>query len=159
MDNPKKEHSYTYWVKHDPNHPKIDCQPKKVEDPSQVQQPQTIGSQWNVSGTWEEKKVPMSDIKKSLENIIGMKIGQTKISAVESVEGEAHLYLSRGKKRMGYHLKITYALEDDGQIKYTDFTDDGDRDYVLEDVNDETVKHQIEELHDQTKQFVEVFKN
>ena len=77
-----------------------------------------------------------------------MKIGQTKISAVESVDGEAHLFLSRGKKRMGYHLKITYALEDEGQIKYTDFTDDGDRDvilnlikYVLEDVADETVKH------------------
>lgn len=34
MDNTNKEHSYTYWVKHDPNHPKIDCQPKKVEDPS-----------------------------------------------------------------------------------------------------------------------------
>lgn len=66
----------------------------------------------------------MSELKKSLENIIGvrviyniyfqMKIGQTKISAVETVDGEAHLYLSRGKKRMGYHLKITYALEDDG---------------------------------------------
>jgi hypothetical protein len=32
---------------------------------------------------------------------------------------------------MGYHLKITYALEDDGQIKYTDFTDDGDRDVIF----------------------------
>lgn len=40
----KKEHSYTYWVKNDPNHPKIDCQPQKVEDPSVIQQPQTLGS-------------------------------------------------------------------------------------------------------------------
>lgn len=32
MDSTKKDHSYTYWVKNDPTHPKIDCTPKKVED-------------------------------------------------------------------------------------------------------------------------------
>jgi hypothetical protein len=44
------------------------------------------------------------------------------------------VYLSRGKKRIGFHLKIEYEFEglnqfdgENGEIKYSDFTDDGDR--------------------------------
>ncbi len=27
----KKKTSYTYWVKNDPNQPKIECKPQKIE--------------------------------------------------------------------------------------------------------------------------------
>lgn len=72
-DNKKKEYSYTYWVNKDPNQIKMDCQPKKVDDPASIpQQPQSIHSQWNTSGTWEERKVTMDQLKKTLQQLIGV---------------------------------------------------------------------------------------
>ena len=47
------------------------------------------------------------------------------------MSGEATYYFIRGKKRLGYHLKIEFELEEGGTIKYTDFTDDGDREVKL----------------------------
>ena len=51
------------------------------------------------------------------------------------MSGEATYYFIRGKKRLGYHLKIEFELEEGGTIKYTDFTDDGDREVVIFNIN------------------------
>ena len=47
------------------------------------------------------------------------------------MRGEATYYFIRGKKRLGYHLKIEFELDEGGTIKYTDFTDDGDREVIF----------------------------
>lgn len=71
LDLKKKEHSYTYWVK--PNNPdvKIDIAPQKLEKPIEAygyeqrrnQDTKGLGpSSWNVSGTWEERKIPIKEL-------------------------------------------------------------------------------------------------
>jgi hypothetical protein len=67
---------------------------------------------------------------------------------VSDVSGESTVFLSRGKKRLGFHLKLKFEFEgrkivykicqglnilegENGAISYTDFTDDGDREVLI----------------------------
>jgi hypothetical protein len=63
----KKSTSYTYWVNKDENFfngIEVDIKPKKVEA---VKEESREGfSAWNQSGTWEEKKINLDDLKEFL---------------------------------------------------------------------------------------------
>lgn len=74
------------------------------------------------------------------------------ISEIKDLTGEVHLVISRGKKRIGYHLKFTLIFKgkqfikifidivisidiktgEKGKIVFSDFTDDGEREVILQ---------------------------
>ncbi len=66
----KKENSYTYWV--DPNNKSRELPaehlPKKLDTPIQQTVTNAQGaSAWNSLGTWEEKKIPLSEVQAQVE--------------------------------------------------------------------------------------------
>ncbi|EAR83931.4 Hsp90 ATPase activator, amine-terminal protein (macronuclear) [Tetrahymena thermophila SB210] len=142
----KKEHSYTYWVdKEKQNNPNIvQKEPKKI-DPTQIQQNQSKHvSQWNQIGTWEEKKIELSQVKEILEKGFKESPVQSVDQRIEfynisKLEGDVSIVTVRGKKKPGYHLKLNVKYRGIGDykgakgvFKYTSFSDDGDRDFEVE---------------------------
>lgn len=161
----KKENSYTYWVNNDPNFfknaPKPDIKPKPVEASSLPQpvDPSSINgkgehSAWNTAGTWEEKHLGTDKIKKVLESkLINYSLGggKAKIIEVSKCEGDAKLIVSRGKKRLGYTLAITYKVEgaagkSHSTITLKEFLDDGDYEIEVgtEEDDDDTLKSTVQ---------------
>jgi len=149
--DPKKAHSYTYWVKHQPNfygENAVNIQPKKVEEDQAKtlkakEETKTDGhSAWNTAGTWEEKKLNGKFFQEVLEKaLIGYKNkdGNLEITAINDVTGEGRLIVSRGKKRIGFELGIVIEytgrgnLEGgQGTIRYREFQEDGDHEHEIE---------------------------
>ncbi|KAL4430242.1 hypothetical protein ABPG74_014801 [Tetrahymena malaccensis] len=139
----KKEHSYTYWVdKEKQNNPNIvQKEPKKI-DPAQIQQNQQKHvSSWNQIGTWEEKKIDISQVKEILEKGfkenplqgVDQRIEFYNISKIEGDVGflllmvvinksliifmKVSIVTVRGKKKPGFHLKLNVKYRGVGDYK------------------------------------------
>jgi len=182
----KKENSYTYWVNNDPNYFKNcpDIKPKPIEE-ADIEKLKNVDlnkkdshSAWNTAGTWEEKKLELSQVKDILEkNMINFKSadGKAKIIKLTKCEGDATIVLSRGKKRIGYHLTISFKFQDvkdpalHGHINFQDVLDDGDYEYNLdqkegkEGVSKETLQNSVKSvaqaMFDSINKLKEIYNN
>lgn len=119
-DAPKKESSYTYWVRRRTEQAAPDPVPRKLSSHDIAQAPQAavLGSAWNQAGTWEEKCVTkwatnrIEELLLSLEPL-QLKEGHAQVTEISGCVGEASLVTVRNKKRYGYSYEITLKFKGD----------------------------------------------
>lgn len=63
------------------------------------------------AGTFEEKSVTDWAKQQLKTRLVGLSCGSIKTTAVNSIDGDAHVWFVRGKKRHGFDLNISIAWE------------------------------------------------
>mmetsp|Transcript_98443 Transcript_98443/g.317372 ORF Transcript_98443/g.317372 Transcript_98443/m.317372 type:complete len:205 (+) Transcript_98443:79-693(+) len=113
-----KQQGYTYWKRDiDDAHVLPDNKPQRIDEQTAAQQAGTlekksssVGSSWNVAGTWEEKDmsaVSREALEQILSNDFLLLEGEgTRICACKaSITGDAQAYHIRGRPRLGFEFK------------------------------------------------------
>lgn len=85
-----------------------------------------VGSNWNQVGTWEEKHFTIDALKEHLgtQNITFE--GGYRVSKISNVEGDVSCVMVRGKKKVGFTLKMDIEVEKGTQfitIKFEEFNE------------------------------------
>lgn len=74
-------------------------------------QPQVMTSSWNQAGTWEEKDMSGFTKSKLTELCESASVGAARVKKVKTIEGDAQIVISRGKKRHIYDYNIVLDVE------------------------------------------------
>lgn len=114
-DSAKKSDSQYYFFKSTPKELAEQYKPKQMsaEEAVVANQPATTGgpSSWNKGGTWEEQSANDFALARMNTLFIGLgvdpSVGFTaSITECDSVNGEASIVFSRGKKRCSYEMQV-----------------------------------------------------
>ncbi|KAG2493273.1 hypothetical protein HYH03_008410 [Edaphochlamys debaryana] len=144
-DKTKGELSYHYW--HGKGGGEVPLpEPRKLTEAEKAELERQAAangaSAWNAAGTFEERNAT-SWAKDRLKGLLGgleLAGGEVTVTDVNSVEGEANIFLVRGKKRSGFDLEMQLAWkgvpragagELRGHCKVTGFASDDPDDLTL----------------------------
>jgi hypothetical protein len=96
-------------------------------------------SAWNTAGTWEDKVLKKDFIKKVIEEELVQneqaqyEFNGYKITGIRSLTGEGSLIMVRGKRKLGYELRMELLVESvdsesqlEGLVRIWELSDDSD---------------------------------
>ncbi|KXZ56283.1 hypothetical protein GPECTOR_1g248 [Gonium pectorale] len=110
----KGELSYSYWAGNTRNNVPLP-EPRKLTDAEKAELEKQAGSSaigasaWNAAGTFEERGATSWAKGRLTELIRGLPSGDVAVTDVNSCEGEANIFIVRGKKRCGFDFELQLA--------------------------------------------------
>mmetsp|Transcript_6015 Transcript_6015/g.11305 ORF Transcript_6015/g.11305 Transcript_6015/m.11305 type:complete len:188 (-) Transcript_6015:115-678(-) len=116
MSDDNNRNGYTYWKREiNDAHLLPDNKPQKIDAPPVVEadaRTDSVGSSWNVAGTWEEKDMSVAaraELEKILsdESLVLFEGNGNRVCACKAtVSGDSQAYHIRGRPRLGFEFKV-----------------------------------------------------
>jgi len=94
----KKQNSYTYWTRDIKSNNDVSSKinPVKIDDyksESSQENNKSVGSAWNMAGTWEEKHFTKQQVKDFFEKLLPIEFKNFVFKKVTSISGDVRIVI------------------------------------------------------------------